>query len=195
MKIIALVVSPLLLIALIIVAVFWRSSVSQVVGLNQELQKAQSQIAALETQTKNIIQKADGLTATLKESESKLDRATSDLKAKNNEINSLKDSNSRLTMERSSLTREANQKAAAQKTATEAKAEATAYRERLANQEATLLILTQERDKLSAELEQAKKTINLLDLNNSEVVSSLGFLGRPVFTPEALPPFLDHEFY
>jgi chromosome segregation ATPase len=195
MKIIALVFAPLLLIGLIVAVVFWRGSAGQAQSLAKALSQAQAQIEALETQAKNMIQKNDSLGASLKEAEGNAAKSAEALRAKDSELSSLRAANSSLTSERARLTAEAQKVGDAAKKAESAAAEATAYRERLAKQEAQVTVLSAERDKLHSELEQAKKTINLLDLSNAEIVSSLGFLGRPVMEPDMLPPLTDSELY
>ncbi|MDR2141663.1 MAG: hypothetical protein LBR11_07740 [Deltaproteobacteria bacterium] len=203
MKTVAYIVTPLALIGLIVTLVLWRDSVSQVENLSLQLKRANDRIAALDSQTQEQDRQISSLTSNLKETETKLTRSEENLRARASEItrhqatiNSLNAETTRLTTETARLTTEVKKMDEVQKQAELAQSEADVYRERLASQEAQLVVITQERDRLKAELEQAKKTINLLDLSSNEVIMSLGFLGRPVFEPDMLPPLInDKELY
>jgi chromosome segregation ATPase len=194
MKIIAFVVAPLLAIALVVTIISWRGSIQEKEKLGQQLAQAKTQIQALEAQNKDLGKKADTLTANLKASEAKVNQGEEAIYAKERELNSLKTANQSMSAEQARLKLEAQKVVQALKDTQAAIAEADVYRERLAKKEAEVVVLTQERDRILAELDQAKKTINLLDLKNSEVTASLSFLGRPVFEPEMLSP-LETELY
>jgi uncharacterized phage infection (PIP) family protein YhgE len=200
-KIITIIASIALAIALVIVIIFWRGANSENKKLTQQLAQAREQISSLESQAADGAKKAASLAEDLKKSAAIVAQDQENLKGKDREISSLKSTNENLKADQASLRAEqarlkteAQKATAAQKEAQVATGEASAYRERLAKTEAENVVLTQERDRVKAELEQAKKTINLLDLKSSEVTMSLGFLGRPVFEPEMLPP-LETEFY
>jgi seryl-tRNA synthetase len=125
----------------------------------------------------------------LKDATAKLTSGEEALKNRDSEVSRLQSANSSLTQDNNRLNAQAQQVAQAQQAAQAAQAEANVYMEQLANQEASLVVITAERDRLKAELEQAKKTINLLDVaNNDDVSWSLGYLGHPVFEQEMLPP-------
>jgi chromosome segregation ATPase len=146
----------------------------------------------LESQVRDLNQNIDTLNTNLRDANSKVASGDEALRGKDSELSRAQTANSSLTQENSRLSSQVQQIAAAQKEAAAAKAEAGLYMEHVASQEASIVVLTQERDKLKAELEQAKKTISLLDVANNDVSWSLGYLGHPVFVPEMLPPDMDY---